>query len=686
MFFIQPSVLLGMLGLSIPIVIHLIARQKRKKVVFSSLRFLRASQRRVGRTLNLHQFLLLLLRMLILASLVLAFARPLSPGGWFKSLLGAEGRQVVLLVDNSYSMGALSGTEPLINRARKAATAILDSLRPGSRIAAIAFERDARPLTAGWTTDRADARQAIEDLNVSAGETNIASAFSLLAGLLKNAGAGTREFFLLTDLQKSGWTHVERGEFDEANLRFTVVDCGASPVPNAAIETLELSVTKTLRNAPAQIRAKIRNYSESDLSPRCSLFAEKTKIGERRLFIPAGGSAEIQFEFTSGDRNYLAGYLALSSDGLELDNRRYFCTRIPKSLEVIIVDPQADGEKPSSHYLSRALRPPEADISVIKPKIVKILSPEQLTGADIAILTGIAQFPGEGWLEAWVRDGGKLVVFSSYAGTQKTQSLSIPTGIHLISEPQISNEFVRITRAEGIEDSVGDLLVDTQFFQRASLAADLSNPSIYVRAWFNDGQPAVVQKKIDEGTLLYLAIPCGARWTDFPLQIPYLPFVHEMMALTLEERNSYSVVGNPLWFVREMENAEISRPDRSTIEYDAKSQKIPPIAERPGIYRASMTKYGITEERAAAVNIAANESDPEKLSARVLKELIPGVRVVPVEAILDAPARNIGLSDWTDVLLVLALVLILTEFILAGRFAVPASRRGNKGRQNSWTR
>ena len=46
MFFLQPSLLIGLLGLSIPVAIHLIARRKRHKIVFGSLRFLRESQRR----------------------------------------------------------------------------------------------------------------------------------------------------------------------------------------------------------------------------------------------------------------------------------------------------------------------------------------------------------------------------------------------------------------------------------------------------------------------------------------------------------------------------------------------------------------------------------------------------------------------------------------------------------------
>src|SRR5260370_34887793 len=74
-----------MLGFAVlaglPIVLHLMQRQKPKRVVFPAFRFLRQTQRVAQRRVKLNNILLLLLRVLLLALLCLALARPRLFGG-----------------------------------------------------------------------------------------------------------------------------------------------------------------------------------------------------------------------------------------------------------------------------------------------------------------------------------------------------------------------------------------------------------------------------------------------------------------------------------------------------------------------------------------------------------------------------------------------------------------------------
>jgi len=561
----------------------------------------------------------------------------------------------------------LFGNQPLMQRAKDAASAVLNSLGPGSRAALISFDQNARLLTPGWTSNLNEVRKALDSVRASAGSTNIASALSLLPTLLKNAGAGTREVFLLTDLQQSGWSYVDLHAINDGNLRFLIVDCSGPPVPNAAVDSLELTVTKTLRNAPSRLSATVKNYSDSDLTPRCSLFAQQKKLGEQRLFIPAGGRAEVRFEFNSSERGYLTGYLALGSDGLELDNQRYFCSWIPDTLHIVIVDPDIDSKQRSSQYLSLALSPPGADLSAVKPSVVKNLTPLDLSKTDAVILTDPAQLPSDPWLEAWVRHGGNLLIFSKGDLNPREAVSSLLAGIHPLPQTRLNNDFVRI-------------------FQAFPVAADLSNPDIIVRAWFSDGRVSVIQKIIDQGSLLFLAIPSGAAWTDFPLQVSYLPFIHEMLALAVSRNDMELRVGNPIQCLNRAERAEVSLPDGSKIHYDPRTQKNLPIADTPGIYRASIEEKGTVQEIAFAVNSEAGESNPAKISDSQLKKLIPYSQRISGDAVLNSPQSSIGISEWTDVFLILALVLVLAEFVLSGRFAVPASRREGRRVIIPWTR
>ena len=74
--FLNTSVLFAAAAALIPLIIHLFSKRKVKIIDFSSLKHLKAMQRRQVRRLKIRQLLLLILRMLIILLVVLAFARP----------------------------------------------------------------------------------------------------------------------------------------------------------------------------------------------------------------------------------------------------------------------------------------------------------------------------------------------------------------------------------------------------------------------------------------------------------------------------------------------------------------------------------------------------------------------------------------------------------------------------------
>ena len=67
MTFIHPLLLGGLLLVGIPVLIHLIMRQKPKHLLFPAVRFLLQRQKTNQRKLQLRHLLLLALRMLLLA-------------------------------------------------------------------------------------------------------------------------------------------------------------------------------------------------------------------------------------------------------------------------------------------------------------------------------------------------------------------------------------------------------------------------------------------------------------------------------------------------------------------------------------------------------------------------------------------------------------------------------------------
>ena len=88
---------------ALPIILHLLSRQRLKKVQFSSLMLLMRLEKSQMRRLRLRQLLLLILRTLAVLTLVFAFARPLirdQSAPLFDTQTAA-----LIIMDGSASMG-----------------------------------------------------------------------------------------------------------------------------------------------------------------------------------------------------------------------------------------------------------------------------------------------------------------------------------------------------------------------------------------------------------------------------------------------------------------------------------------------------------------------------------------------------------------------------------------------------
>src|SRR4029079_10418785 len=74
--FVAPLVLVGLGALALPVLIHLIQREKKRVVEFPSLMFLRRIPYQSVRRRRIRDWSLLLMRLAALTLIVMAFARP----------------------------------------------------------------------------------------------------------------------------------------------------------------------------------------------------------------------------------------------------------------------------------------------------------------------------------------------------------------------------------------------------------------------------------------------------------------------------------------------------------------------------------------------------------------------------------------------------------------------------------
>src|SRR2546427_1253369 len=208
MSFLNPFLLFGSLALAIPILIHLVRREKSEIIPFSSLMFLLKVPKRSIRQQKIKNLLLMALRLLILALLVGAFARtyltqPAKPAGNNAS----ANRGVVLMLDNSYSMRYGNNFDRLKAEAQKR----IDSMRASDRMAIIAFNENAT-LLARPTSDKNALKAIVDTLEPSFSGTRYYEAFTLADRALSEFAGDQKQLVVISDFQRNGWNRSRSEE------------------------------------------------------------------------------------------------------------------------------------------------------------------------------------------------------------------------------------------------------------------------------------------------------------------------------------------------------------------------------------------------------------------------------------------------------------------------------------------
>jgi Mg-chelatase subunit ChlD len=140
--FLNPFFFIGSLALAVPVLIHLVRKEKTEVVPFSSLMFLLRVPKRAIRQQKIKNLLLMALRLLLLALLVGAFARPYMNQQSASPAAGGSNHAVVLMLDDSYSMRY----GDTFNRMKAEAARRIDAMGGSDRMALVVFNDSAKLL------------------------------------------------------------------------------------------------------------------------------------------------------------------------------------------------------------------------------------------------------------------------------------------------------------------------------------------------------------------------------------------------------------------------------------------------------------------------------------------------------------------------------------------------------------
>jgi hypothetical protein len=668
MSFIQIGFLGALAALAIPIIVHLVFRQRPKKVELGTLRFLRVVLEHNARRRRVMRWLLLSLRLACVALVAFLFARPYL----LAARQGGEKQTVVILIDRSASMDLNQDGRRLIERAVSSVQEILRAAQDNSRFEIAFFDHGVHPLApppqdakeSRRDVSAAELLKKLEPPEACFGATDYGVAMEWARDVLAKAPPGPRRLHVFTDFQRSGlaWSEVDDLPDDVATH---LHDLGRAAVNNIAV--IEARVERAWLRPDEQTSLHVTVYNGGPFTTGETPVVLKLASGARKMELREQTKLEpntlesFRFDLPPLGEGLWTGTVSLEAeDDLPQDNARHVSLLASPPYQVLLVDGKQSSSPvlASTYFLEASLRLAGADevyaATPFEPRRVTTADAfPSLEKVDSVVLSDVANLDARDAREIsdLVHRGGGLLVFcgenTTAPGARPLEAAGLTVGE--IAGVQRAVDLPLRLREWDTKHPVFSAFSDPQLGDLRRLAFSACTKIVpakdaAVLASFGEGEPAVIERRVGEGSVLWFTSTCDRQWSDWTRSRLYLPLMHQLLG----HQTGLLAGGKVRQAVLEGQDA-------------------PPEPAAPGIFNRQ--RYTLV------VNGSPRESETDRCSLEEFSErfgLKPADAAAPVAAAnVVRAADSVELIDselWPFLVTVL-LCVVLLEGLVANRTA-----------------
>lgn len=649
MVFLAPLLLFGLLAALIPIAIHLIRRERPPKVVFGSIRFLKNTPKKLILFQHIQQWVLLLLRALLISLLVFAFARPLLNQSLAK-LLEADPQSSVLVVDSTLSMRYPG----VFDEAMDAAREFLERLGPGDEAAIVVLDERATVLI-DFTDERAALRRALDTLTEpSFGSTNLRSGLVLADEMLAAASFENRSITLISDFQITAADDLEGGWKLARGVAYTPVDVGVEATQNITVVDVRVPSTLLEGMQPTPVLARIRSTGTLPIERTQATLLVEGEIVERvEVELTDVSEKVVEFAYALTGIGEQGIEIRVQGDDFVDDNSRFAAVTIEPKVNVLVVNGEASSDwfDDEAHWFELASGGGVAGPFSVTSTVPNRLTSELIQDAEVVVLLNVGELGLQQTRELadFVRSGGGLLVAPGDQAADSGDALdSLLPGRLVGSQRLRTGDYRVIADFDRRHPLFTGLPVEwSTRFQRVWTLTPNEDATTLMR--FDDATPALLEARVGEGRVLLTAMPLDSEWGDFPLQPLYLPFVHETLdylAARPSEPSRYLIGDSEVVDFREVGLSRLAREVQAQRGDRAQSRL---VAINADINESALAKVPVESVFDAIIN-------PENASLAP-REVRTAQRMIE----LEGPQR---LWWW---ILSLVLLLLLAETLISNR-------------------
>lgn len=670
MVFLTPLFLIGLLAALIPVAIHLIRREKPPKVMFSTIRFLKKTSKKLVLFQHLQQIALLLLRAAVIVLLVLAFARPLFNQSVAR-LLDADPQSAVILLDLSMSMR----WQDNFDQAKAEALAVVDRLSGGDELGLIAFS-GAAEVVRELDTEDGQLRELIESFDEPGfGSTRYYPNLRLADQMLEDSRYENRAIYLISDFQEVGLQGADESWKLAPGVALYLIDVGSADSENLVLTDVRSPEQLLEDSAQQQILARVRSTGTQYLgSGEVSLSLNGQMVDRRPVDLTDRSEQVVTFAVDFEAEGDYVGEIRIAGDDFADDNAYYFTVDVLPKINVLLVNGEASDNwfDDEGHWFGLAVSSTDSS-----PFSLQTIDPAELSAAamrqsDVVALLNVGELTSSqaAALGEYVVNGGSLLI----APGDRVDERAFNQQLGEISPARL--EQVGLLGRD-------DYLVIADYDRRHPILRPLGSdwsarfqghwrltPSedAKVLMQFDNTEAALVEKDVGEGKILLFASSLDLEWNNLALQGLFLPFVHETLRHLVRSEAGQSAyeIGDSINLAQFVSDADVAVQDANGRSVSLEANNLQ-RATSPGLFTATSGAVS----RRYAVNILPEESNFTRVATSTLYDAVVNPDTSPLQSREAQTAQLIEELEnpqrlWWWIL-TLVMVLLLVEVLVANR-------------------
>ncbi len=533
MIFLQPWVLWFLLFLIVPILVHLFNFQKPKKLLFSNIQFIKEVDKVVTQRIKLKQWLLLIVRLLAIASLVLAFASPVIKNHQVTTGISGQ-RSVIILVDNSLSMSASNPKGMYLEQAKFLAREIIKSYDPTDEFQI----QTTGKLRLNTTFIRKnEALERIQEINFHQNSFSYKKFIEILPFLFQNASSPNRSIYLISDFQKSTFlSEITEKKWSE-DYKVHFVPLSNQTFKNIFITEIQPETPVFEKGKPIQLNIKIQNLSDEKITK----LSIQTEVNGKIVSIASESLEPHEIKTTSitytiQETGWQQAKISIEDSPIQFDNTRYFCYFVAEKHPILLVK-----SSEISPYLEKFL------LNVVTNFQVKIissseLSNEELHNYEILILQGIKELSNgnANRITEWIKQGGGLLFFPHEEMNLKDiqnfynqlkigewKSLQITTEKILLENPDVEMPFFRDVFVNNKKNAEFDSPDFLKLFSFQPNKESLYQTILKLK----NQEPLLVQSRVGSGLVFTFTWFPSLKWSNIVTNSIFAPLIYKALWL-----------------------------------------------------------------------------------------------------------------------------------------------------------